>query len=103
MKMNHPEHFLDHDSYGLPPIPDKSIVTQIRALKAAGFVVGPRDPNMNRAFEGKYMVAEPYEAGTIQDDAQGGDGVWCLVGDDITVLLREAISYFPNVLDDGTR
>lgn len=100
MNTNQPKHFPDHEAYGLPPIPDQSIVAQIRALQAAGFVVGPRDPNMNRAFKGQYMVAEPYEAGTIQDDAEGGDGVWCIVGDDIIVLLREAISDFPNVLDN---
>lgn len=63
-------------------------------LKAKGFVVGPRDFNMNRAFEGRYMVAEPYEPGTVQDDAQGGDGVWCIVGHDLDKLCEEAVSFF---------
>lgn len=101
--MSQPEYFPDHDALGLPPIPDQRIVTQLRALQAAGFVVGKRDPNMNRAFAGRFMVAEAYELGTMQDDAQGGDGVWCIVGDDMATLIREAFSFFADTLsgEDG--
>lgn len=97
--MHQPEYFPDHESFGLPPIPAQGILTQIRALQDAGFIVGKRDPNMNRAFGGRYMVAEHYPAGTIQDDAQGGDGVWCIVGNDMAALLRDALSFFPETLD----
>ena len=96
--MSLPTHLPDHEALGLPPIPDQSIVKQIRALQAAGFVVGKRDPNMNRAFAGRFMVAEAYEPGTTQDDAQGGDGVWCIVGDDMATLVREAFSFFSDTL-----
>lgn len=92
------EYLPDYESLGLPPISDQIIVKQIRALQAAGFVVGKRDPNMNRAFAGRFMVAEAYEPGTTQDDAQGGDGVWCIVGDDMATLVREAFSFFSDTL-----
>lgn len=59
-------------------------------LKQHGFVVGPRDPNMNKAFEGQYMVAEAYEKGHEQFSADGG--VWCIVGDDYNELLASAVS-----------
>lgn len=39
-------------------------------LRSHGFVLGPRDPNRNKDFEGKFMVAEPMDDG------------WCIVGDD---------------------
>lgn len=69
-------------------------------LRAHGFIVGRRDPNMNRAFEGQYMVAEPYPQGTAQDDAQGGDGVWCIVGDNLDQLIEEAINFFDLAHDE---
>ena len=90
-----PHYEPDYADLGLPPIPDSGIVEDIRALRALGFVVGKRDPNMNRAFLGAYMVAEHYEAGTVQDDGEGGEGVWCIVGDDLTALIREAVSFYP--------
>lgn len=68
-------------------------------LRAHGFIVGPRDPNMNKAFEGRYMVAEAYEKGHEQDDAQGGDGVWCIVGDDMDKLTAEAVWFFELTAD----
>lgn len=90
----------DHAEIGLPPIPDQGILKKISRLQAAGFVVGRRDPNMNRAFAGKFMIAEGYEPGTTQDDAQGGDGVWCIVGDDIATLTREAFYFFCDTLPE---
>ena len=71
-----------------------SIEAKRAALEKMGFVIGKRDPNMNRAFAGRYMVAESYDAGTIQDDAQGGDGVWCIVGDHLEGLITEAAQFW---------
>lgn len=63
-------------------------------LEAMGFIVGERDPNMNTAFTGAFMVAEPYEPGYTQPDAMGGDGVWCIVGDDLGHLIEDAGSFW---------
>lgn len=63
-------------------------------LENAGFVTGARDPLMNTAFNGAFMVAEPYPKGVTQQDAQGGDGVWCIVGDDLDLLRQEAVDFW---------
>ena len=63
-------------------------------LEAAGFLVGDRDPGRNRAWEGRFMVAEPLDAGDEYptDDASGG--AWCIVGDDLDALMRETCAFF---------
>ena len=62
-------------------------------LRSHGFVLGPRDPNMNTAFKGQFMVSEQYPPGYSQPDGMGGDGVWCIVGDDYDTLLAEAVTF----------
>lgn len=63
-------------------------------LEDRGFIIGERDPNMNTAFAGRFMVAEPYEAGHTQPDGMGGDGVWCVVGDDLAHLIETSADFF---------
>lgn len=63
---------------------------KVAALVAAGYVVGPRDRNLNRAHEGRFMVAESYAPGTVTDDA--GSGPACIVGDDLHELIYLAVA-----------
>lgn len=69
----------------------------VRAMRAAleglGFHVGARDPKRNTNFHGRYMVAETleHEGGP---DANSGDGSYCIVGDDLAELIREAYARF---------
>jgi len=59
------------------------------ALKKAGFIVGPRDKRLNRAFAGVFMVAEPYQKDqTPTDDASKGP--WCIVGNNLAALITQA-------------
>lgn len=67
-------------------------------LERHGFVIGDRDRNLNSAFSGRYMVAEAYEPGTRTRDA--GDGPWCIVGDDLALLIDEAGSFWVDQLDE---
>ena len=65
---------------------------QRRRLERMGFIIGPRDVNMNRAWTGAFMVAEAYDPGHCQDDGRGG--VWCIVGDDLNKLIADAASFW---------
>lgn len=61
-------------------------------LDSFGFIVGERDPAMNTNFAGRFMVCEPYESGHSQPDGSGG--IWCVVGDDLDMLMIEAVEFF---------
>ena len=73
------------------PQKDSTGNPNIDRLRDAGMIVGERDPNQNRAFKGRYMVAEPRQPDDPYptDDAQ--DGRFCLVGDNLDALAAEAI------------
>ena len=68
--------------------------TRRERLEAAGFIVGDRDPGRNRAWEGRYMVAEPLEPGDAYPTDDASDGPWCVVGDDLDVLIADTCSFF---------
>jgi hypothetical protein len=63
---------------------------RIKELQTIGMFVGARDPNLNQAFSGRYMVAEPYEPGTVTEAASNGP--WCIVGDDLAELVNDAFN-----------
>jgi hypothetical protein len=54
-------------------------------------IVGNRDPNQNRAFQGRYMVAEPLQPDDPYPTDDAEDGRFCLVGDNLDALAAEAI------------
>ncbi|WP_226554840.1 hypothetical protein [Celeribacter naphthalenivorans] len=68
-------------------------MTAINGLKEMGWIVGERDPNMNRAFEGKYMVAEQLQDGDPYPTDDASDGRFCLVGDNLDALAQEAYQH----------
>ena len=97
--MNLPIHYPEGESLGLPPIPNREIVDKINALRGYDFIVAPRDPNINYHYHGLYMVCEHYEPGHRQPhgrraDDPSVDPIWCVVGDDITILVNEAVRHF---------
>lgn len=101
--MNEIAYFPDHEALGLPPIPDAALVSAIHTLRGMDFLVAPRDPNLNYAFEGKYMVCENYSPGHRQacgTEAEQREGeafthpVWCVVGDDVAELVWNAVRFF---------
>lgn len=49
-------------------------------LRKYGYFVGPRDPNVNPGFPGKFMVSDPL------DNEEG----YAIVGDDLDDLVNEA-------------
>ena len=58
-------------------------------LREWGFVVGKRDPRINTRFEGSFMVVESHEESELPTE-DGRNGPWCIVGDDLAALVREA-------------
>lgn len=69
-------------------------MNQVEILRKAGFLVGDRDPNMNRAFAGRFMVAEPLREGDPYPTDDASDGRFCAVGDDLDALAVHAVSFF---------
>lgn len=59
-------------------------------LTAHGWFVGERDPRLNTKYPGKFMVTEcdftDYELPT----EDGSNGPWCIVGDNLRVLVKQA-------------
>lgn len=71
---------------------------KVNALVAAGFTVGDRDHRLNTSFPGKFMVVEPYDEDELPTK-DGRNGPWCLVGDDIQVLVAEGYDWFVQAYD----
>lgn len=70
---------------------------KIELLRAYDFVVGDRDPKLNTAHAGAFMVAEQYTPRlTMTKDA--GNGPWCIVGDDLIALVDEAYEHLDSQL-----
>lgn len=70
-------------------------VIKAEMLGDLGFIVGDRDPRLNMAFTGKFMVAEKYEDSQLPtDDAQYGP--WCIVGDNLEELVETAFAHWYN-------
>jgi hypothetical protein len=61
-----------------------------RALRAADFIVGPRDARRKPGHAGRYMVAQPLAAGENAAD----NSAYCIVGDSLPDLVQEAARHF---------
>ncbi|MBW3243266.1 hypothetical protein KUV57_11215 [Epibacterium sp. DP7N7-1] len=82
----------------------KDLEGRIKVLRSFGWVVGDRDPKMNSNFDGSYMVVEDEYSPDYpgQTDGSDGDGIWCLVGNDLSELVDEALSHV-STLEYGYR
>ena len=58
-------------------------------LRQWGFIVGKRDPRLNTRFSGAFMVCESFEPAEVPTK-DGSNGPWCIVGDDLTLLVEQA-------------
>lgn len=70
-----------------------SIKKKIEVLRSAGFTVGERNPQVNRAFAGRFMVIEDHEGGELPTD-DGRNGPWAIVGDNLNALVQQAYDAF---------
>lgn len=60
---------------------------KISDLETMGFKVGERDPAINSAFNGKFMVVEDYGEGP--SDSASGYG-YRIVGDHLNTMIERA-------------
>jgi hypothetical protein len=61
-------------------------------LEARGWICGERDPNRNKAWQGRFMVAEPLEEGEGPVTLDASGGAWCVVGDNLRVLVDQTFN-----------
>jgi hypothetical protein len=56
---------------------------------------GKRDERLNTNYAGKFMVAEDFDEEDFElPTLDAGNGPWCIVGDDLDLLINEAYSIF---------
>jgi hypothetical protein len=61
-------------------------------LRRHGYIIGPREPRLNTAFRGRYMVAEAYDESDLPtEDARSGPR--CIVGDELAPLVDQAFEW----------
>ena len=60
-----------------------------RKLEEQSFVVGERDPRLNTDYAGRYMVVEAHDESELPT-RDGSNGPWCIVGDSLDALIKEA-------------
>lgn len=61
-------------------------------LTALGFTIGKRDPRVNTAYSGQFMVIEIHEESELPTK-DGSNGPWAVVGDDLGVLIKTAYNF----------
>lgn len=71
---------------------NRGIYLAARRLANCGYYIGPRDPNRNTHYPGRYMIAEYLDVGTTVDASRGG---FCIVGDDLEALIVDAFQNSP--------
>ena len=60
-----------------------------------GWTIGQRNDHgvkLNMKFVGKYIAVEPHDESEAPTE-DGSNGPWCIVGDDVDALLREAYEF----------
>lgn len=62
---------------------------KVAFLQSRGFTVGERDPRLNTAFKGAFMVVESHEESELPTE-DGRNGPWCIVGDNLDELVDRA-------------
>ncbi len=75
-----------------PDVEDDVHGIKVACLRLYGFVVGPRDPLINRHYRGAWMVAEAHEPSELPTD-DGSNGPWCVVGDDLHQMVDDAFDF----------
>ncbi|MBC8719260.1 Lar family restriction alleviation protein [Ochrobactrum sp. Marseille-Q0166] len=70
----------------------KNIIEKKAFLENRGWTVGKRNPQLNTDHPGKFMCVEPFDVSELPTK-DGANGPWCVVGDDLNVLVAEAFCF----------
>ena len=68
-------------------------------LVSYGWRIGQRDPRLNTNYPGQYMVVEAYEESDLPTE-DGRDGPWCIVGDDLAMLVETGYDALNSMVSD---
>lgn len=66
-----------------------------------GFIIGPREPKLNTDHLGVFMIAEHLDAWDGEPTKDGANGPWCIVGDDLAVMIEEAHQFGAGMVFDS--
>lgn len=69
---------------------DMTYAEMLAILNAHGIALSERDPNMNSAYEGKFMCSEEYPEGHTQRSMGDTGSYWCFVGNSAEELVEAA-------------
>jgi hypothetical protein len=75
---------------------------KVALLEKQGLIVGNRDPQRNTSFEGAFMVAEPISDPSLLPTKHGSRGCYCVVGDDLRLLVNVAFDHFHPTVETGS-
>jgi len=76
-------------TFSITAKPVVTIAGMREVLEDYGFVIGERDPRLSTDYSGKYMVAESYDEDELPT-RDGSNGPWCVVGDNLDELIKDA-------------
>lgn len=66
-----------------------------------GYTIGPRDPKLNTDHLGVFMIVEALEEWDGQPTENGANGPWCIVGDDLGAMIKEAHEFGAGMIFDS--
>jgi len=69
-------------------------------LRSHGWHVGARNSRLNTDFGGAFMCSEPFEEADLPT-ADASNGPWCIVGDDLPMLVDEAYDFLVQALSEA--
>ncbi len=72
---------------------------KVMALLYDGFTIGQRDRRLNRNYAGNFMVVEAYTEDQLPTK-DGRNGPWCVVGDDLEVLVDNAFDFLTSTKEE---
>lgn len=70
-------------------------------LASHGFAIGMREPKLNTDHKGVFMIVEHLEEWDGVPTANGANGPWCIVGDDLEALITEAHAFGAGMVFDS--
>ncbi len=71
---------------------DLETAQRLGELIGRGFTAGRRDPRVNTAFQGAFMVIEPFDESQLPTE-DASNGPWAVVGDDLAALINDAYNF----------
>lgn len=66
-----------------------------------GYTIAAREPKLNTDHMGVFMIAEALEEWDGTPTENGANGPWCLIGDDLAAMVKEAHDFGAGMVFDS--